>query len=290
MSHSIPPTITTLTIPTSHATLSALSAGPQDSNTLPLLLIHGNSFCNKIFRPLLLSRLSQTRRLIAMDLPGHGSSSNSPTPEKSYTQPGYAGAAVELLRHLHIDRVVVMGWSLGGHVAIEMLPLAPGLVRGLVLVGSPPVGPGQIARAFRLGDEPRASAPAKEVLSAEELEGFSRGCADAPYEQWMGECVARTDGRARSVMFEGFLAGECCDQAAVVEDTDVLTAVVNGAMEPWIDLEYVRSVPYGNLWRGQCFELEGLKHAPFWGDPEKFVGILEEFLADVEEKERENVV
>jgi pimeloyl-ACP methyl ester carboxylesterase len=145
------PEINKYTVSTSHGTLAISEVG----NSEPvLLLIHGNSFCKKIWRHILNSPLSKSHRIIAFDLPGHGESSNATNPEQDYTQPGYARATVELLTKLGVKEAIVFGWSLGGHIGIEMIPLAPvaGLkIRGLMIVGTPPVGYGDLDKGFKLG-------------------------------------------------------------------------------------------------------------------------------------------
>jgi pimeloyl-ACP methyl ester carboxylesterase len=277
------------TLSTPHGNLSITDTG---TTALPaLLLIHGNSLHSAIFRLLLTNaRLTASYRVIAFDLPGHGASSNAPDPAASYTQPAYADAALRVLAHLGVGDAAVLGWSLGGHVALELLALdrpsssssrqqQQPRVRGAMLVGTPPVRPADVPRGFRPG--PVFASAGRADLSAAECEAFARAAADPPREAWMADAVRRTDPRAREVMFEAFRAGRGVDQRAVVGRADVLVAVVNGREEPFVDLEYVRAVEYGNLWKGECFELEGLGHAPFWGDPERFVGILMEFLGDV---------
>lgn len=147
------PEIKEYQLSTTHGTLAVSEVGSGEPS---LLLIHGNSFCKKVWRHVLNSPLSKTHRIIAFDLPGHGESSNAPNPEQDYTQPGYARAAVELLTKLGAKEVVLFGWSLGGHIGIEMVPLAPeaGLkVKGLMIVGTPPVGYGDLDKGFTLGPE-----------------------------------------------------------------------------------------------------------------------------------------
>ena len=145
------PEINKYTVSTSHGTLAISEVG----NSEPvLLLIHGNSFCKKIWRHILNSPLSKSHRIIAFDLPGHGESSNATNPEQDYTQPGYARATVELLTKLGVKEAIVFGWSLGGHIGIEMIPLAPVArlkIRGLMIVGTPPVGYGDLDKGFKLG-------------------------------------------------------------------------------------------------------------------------------------------
>jgi pimeloyl-ACP methyl ester carboxylesterase len=58
-----------------------------------------------------------------------------------------ANAAVELLRKLGVTEVIVFGWSLGGHIGIEMLACFLGM-RGLMITGTPPVGRDNMAQGF----------------------------------------------------------------------------------------------------------------------------------------------
>jgi pimeloyl-ACP methyl ester carboxylesterase len=107
------------TIITSHGSLAVEESG---QGSIPVLLIHGNSSCRGVSRHQLQGRLAQNHRLIAFDLPGHGQSSNAPDPTQSYTHPGFADAAIELLGKLGVTEAIVFGWSLGGHIGIEMVP------------------------------------------------------------------------------------------------------------------------------------------------------------------------
>jgi len=212
--------------------------------------------------------------LIAFDLPGHGESSDAPEPERTYTMSGYAQTAVEVLQQLEIDSVIIFGWSLGGHVAIEMIPLFPG-IKGILIVGTPP-GSGQ---GFK--PNPHMGLAAKEKLSKEEIDMYAHHTCGWPYEPWIGEAVTRTDGRARRIMFDAFIAGAGADQKRVVETSDVLCAVINGADEPFVDLDYVDTIGYKNLWEEKCHRLPDLGHAPFWEDPDAFAPLLQRFINSV---------
>jgi len=75
------------------------------------------------------------------------------------------------------------------------------------------------------------------------------------------------------------------DQRKVVEETDVLVAVVNGTEEQFVNLDYLDGIRWKRLWKGECIRLEGLGHAPFWEDPERFEVLLVEFLKDCSEAE-----
>jgi pimeloyl-ACP methyl ester carboxylesterase len=270
--------IQNLEIQTSHATLAVQSVG---TGSPALLCIHGNSFCSKIFKHILASSLATTNRIIAIDLPGHGQSSDAANPKRSYTQGAYAEAAIEVLQKLGVEKAVVFGWSLGGHIGIEMLPRFLGVV-GVMITGTPPVGYDEIDKGFTLGDAGwQKAAPARDDLNEDEITAFAQNCADPPYEDWMRDCVARTDQKARKIMFHNFAGNACLDQRKVVGESKVPIAVVNGADEPFVNLAFVREVEYGNLWGGKCIEMEGLLHAPFWAKPKEFQEILERFMKDM---------
>ena len=77
-------------IDTSHGCVAVEESGHGD---IPVLLIHGNSFCRGVFRHQLQGVLAENHRLIAFDLPGHGQSDNAPDPIRTYTRPGSTSLA-----------------------------------------------------------------------------------------------------------------------------------------------------------------------------------------------------
>ena len=96
----------------------------------PLLLVHGAGGTH-LHWPEALRRLPG-RRVIAVDLPGHG---DSPLPgERSV--PAYACRVLALLDALGIARVAVGGHSMGGAIALTLALSAPERVAGLLLVGT----------------------------------------------------------------------------------------------------------------------------------------------------------
>jgi pimeloyl-ACP methyl ester carboxylesterase len=238
-------------------------------------MIHGNSFSRGVFRHQLQGRLTEHHRLITFDLPGHGESSDAPDPMRSYSLPGFADAAVELLGKLGVDEAIVLGMSLGGHIGIEMVPRFAGM-RGLMIVGSPPVSRDNMVQGFKGLPEVRVAG--KQDLSAAEIDGFVHAIFGASAEPFMGDAVARADGRFRARLFE--VAG--VDQRSVVESSPVPLAVVNGAADRVVNLDYFDSVAYAKLWEGTCYRVAGSDHAPFWEAPAEFNPLLERFLNEVE--------
>ncbi|PYD47364.1 acetoin dehydrogenase dihydrolipoyllysine-residue acetyltransferase subunit [Novacetimonas pomaceti] len=109
----------------------------------PLVLVHGfgGDLKNWMFNH---AALSHARRVIAFDLPGHGGSSKDVGPG---TLQFFADVTAQLLDHLNLSRVHVMGHSLGGGVALTLARDAPQRVASLSLIA--PAGLGtQINMAF----------------------------------------------------------------------------------------------------------------------------------------------
>src|SRR3984957_953809 len=121
-------------ISTSHADISVRQT---KGKKLPILLLHGGGLCKETFDRQLESSLGAQYRMIAIDLPGHGASSDAFDPDRPYRIEGLADLALEVLECLGIDNAVVVGASLGGWVGLQMLQTFPGLV-GLTLTGPLP--------------------------------------------------------------------------------------------------------------------------------------------------------
>jgi pimeloyl-ACP methyl ester carboxylesterase len=72
-------------------------------------------------------------RVVVFDNPGSGQTTGPPGP---YTTELFGDVAAELVRHLEIDRIHVVGASMGGLIAQQVAVRHPGLVRSLVLHSS----------------------------------------------------------------------------------------------------------------------------------------------------------
>lgn len=262
------------TVRTSHGSLMVEEAG---SGT-PVLFIHGNSSCRSVFHRQVQSHLSDAHRLITFDLPGHGQSSDAFEPIRSYTLPGLADAVVELLANLGLSEVVVVGWSLGGHIGIEMLPRSPGIV-GLMIIGTPPVGPRSFADGFV--SSPSLQLASRSALPDTDVDAFAGLMFGEPVEPFIRDAIDRADGRFRQQLFEARRAGAGIDQRRAVETSQTPLAVVNGSDDRLVNLDYLDTINYRNLWNEQCYRLDGAGHAPFWHAPTQFNSVLERFLQDV---------
>ena len=101
------------------------------------VLIHGNSSSSRAFSRQLDGALGARFRLVAIDLPGHGASEDAKD-ASAYSLAGHARAVLAAVDALGLTRARFIGWSLGGHVALEMAPDLPE-AHGFLIFGTPPL-------------------------------------------------------------------------------------------------------------------------------------------------------
>ncbi|NDV01269.1 alpha/beta hydrolase [Pseudoroseicyclus sp. CLL3-39] len=242
-------------------------------------MIHGNSSCKEVFRNQYDGAIGRDYRCIAMDLPGHGASDDAADPERTYWMPGYAEAAMQVMEHLDIPAYAVLGWSLGGHIGLEMIGRTDAVTR-LMISGTPPfeMTKDSVDRAFR--DTPHMHLAGQRDFSAQDVTDYARStCGEnAPQEAFLHEAVARTDGRARERMIDRITDAAAVDQRRAAAKANIPLAIVNGEEDAFIDNDYIAAISYDNLWEGQVHRMVGIGHAPFWEVPELFDPILRRFL------------
>jgi pimeloyl-ACP methyl ester carboxylesterase len=96
----------------------------------PLILVHGGFGAGEMFEPIL-PALSAGRRVITVDLQGHGRTADIDRPLRPEDMGDDIAALIE---HLGLGQADVMGYSLGGLVAMRTAIQHPARVRRLVLV------------------------------------------------------------------------------------------------------------------------------------------------------------
>ena len=248
----------------------------------PVVFIHGNSSSSETWAPQLDSALGAIYRCIAVDLPGHGLSDRLGSPA-DYTLGNYARAIAAVTERLGADACALVGWSLGGHIALEALTIMADL-RGVAVFGTPPVGiPPRMEDAFH-------PQPTMELrFTADIGPDHARAWAEtlvAPgstidLEAYIDDILA-TDGAARAGLAASVAALSYTDELELVAGMSQPLAILQGASEQLVPTEYLEQVAAPTLWRGQVQIIEHAGHVPHHEVPEDFNAILLNFLADLD--------
>jgi len=255
----------------------------------PLLLLHGIGDSSRTWDqvlPLLASKFT----VIAPDLLGHG---DSDKPRADYAISAYACGMRDLLGALDIDKVTLVGHSLGGGVAMQFAYQFPERCERMVLVSTGGIGR-SVHPMLRM-----AAAPGAEVVLP---------IATAPPVRWvvrrsaglmkraplvsLGDdtdyVLGRYDGlsspRARSAFLRTLRAGvDARGQVITMLDRCYLAAgmptmIVWGAKDRVIPARHA-FVAYSAMPGSQLEMFEGAGHFPHHDDPARFVTVVKEFVA-----------
>ncbi len=107
---------------------TTLGGGPT------VLMLHGIGGGHLAFAPQVETLASSGYRAVAWDMPGYGRSA----PIEPYTFKGLAQSCITLIESLKCGHVTLLGHSMGGMVAQEVVARRPELVDKLILCGTSP--------------------------------------------------------------------------------------------------------------------------------------------------------
>jgi 2-succinyl-6-hydroxy-2,4-cyclohexadiene-1-carboxylate synthase len=102
----------------------------------PFLLLHGFTGDSSTWQPFY-DQWGNHSKLIVLDILGHGKT-ESPDDAKRYSIECVAGDLIEILDSLGVEKVDLMGYSMGGRLALGFAILYPNRVRKIILESSSP--------------------------------------------------------------------------------------------------------------------------------------------------------
>ncbi len=161
----------------------------------PVVLVHGLADTHRTWRRVL-PELAKTRRVLALDLPGHGMSGR---PDASYSIDWHAAALRAWCDQLGLDGFDLIGHSYGGGVAMYALLEHGHKVRRLGLVAAGGLGR-EVSWGLRLAAlpvGPRLMQPFMKIGSALGAQIIARDAFTAEDRRWLAEANAQP-GSARA--------------------------------------------------------------------------------------------
>lgn len=256
-----------------------------------VVLIHGITSSSRTWRSVM-PALAERHTVIAPDLLGHG---HSAKPRGDYSLGAYASGVRDLLVVLGIARATVVGHSLGGGIAMQFAYQFPERLDRLVLVDSGGLGndvnvvlraatlPGAefvmpllFNSSFRSAGRAVNRALAKVgIRGSADVRGIAEG-VDSLADASARRAFVHT---ARSVIDPAGQRVDARDRLYLSENVPTLLV--------WGDQDRIIPVAHGHqahaLMPHSRLEIfEGAGHFPFNHAPQRFIAVLEDFIAGTE--------
>jgi pimeloyl-[acyl-carrier protein] methyl ester esterase len=245
-----------------------------------LVLLHGWSLNLRVWDPLV-KALAPHYRMITVDLPGHGGSDWDP---KAASPAAQAWRVHETLAPL-TERYCLLGWSLGGQIALDLALALPAHIEALALIATTPrflassnwrcgTARAQLARLIHdlYADSERAVSDFL-VLAA-------RGSAPRTAANVLDRLrrALKSDGWAHpAALASGLARLRDTDLRSGLSRVDVPALVIAGQRDRIVRAAASRALAR-RLPDARYVEIKGAAHAPFLSHPGRVARHLREFL------------
>ncbi|WP_367318124.1 alpha/beta fold hydrolase [Streptomyces sp. HUAS ZL42] len=219
-------TITWIDVPTRTIDVDGVpfayrNLGPADG--VPVVFLHHLMAVLDDWDPRVIDGIAAHRRVIAFDNRGVGGSGGS----VPHTVEEMGRDAVAFIRAMGLEKVDLLGFSLGGGVAQMVTLQAPELVRRVILAGTGPRGAGDLDAMTKIV----ASAYAKAALTLNDARAFLFFPRDSAGKQaakdYFVHLKERTQGRDKKISLQARRAQVKAIRAAGVHEPDDLSVITH---------------------------------------------------------------
>ena len=100
---------------------------------MPIVLLHGSFYTIDMNWSQLIPELSKHRKVIAIEMQGHG---HSPYSDRALSNTNLASDVEKVMDYLKIDSADVAGYSMGGSIAYQFAVQSPRRLRKLVIISA----------------------------------------------------------------------------------------------------------------------------------------------------------
>jgi pimeloyl-ACP methyl ester carboxylesterase len=252
----------------------------QGEGPVTILFIHGNSMSKSNFSGQFKSTALHGYRLLAIDLPGHGNSSM--VNYQSHFVQSLLNIIHGFIEQKELKKIVLCGHSLGGHIALQILPAQKNKIVGCCITATPPLKPDAISKVTPFNTEPIAN-----VL-------FETSIGEPLAEQWLkyafykevtsnsfAQDILNTDENFRAGVGKALNSGEIKDEVEIIGHFLQPVLMVQGKHDKILNHRYIDFIEdkSENLLRKTIFNSSG--HFPHIEETELFNEVLESYIQEV---------
>ena len=247
----------------------AISYCENSTRGVSVLFIHGNHSAKEAFEKQFQDRdLNQKYHLLGLDLPGHGASDKF---VGNYSLEIFTSCVAEFCSELALERPILVGHSLGGHIAIRTSQRVD--LSALAIINTPPLGtPEDLYKGYRPNENLQSLFQTE--LSPAERRGVAEASAESAFlrdkiEEWIGVC----DPHFRT-SFPASFATDTCGEVDIIQKLDIPFAYFGASADDLINQAYIKEV----VAEKNIIEIESNSHYSHFEQSEAFNHLLQIFL------------
>ena len=239
----------------------------------PICLIHGAGMSGVVWTDAV-RKIAPSRRVLAPDLPGHGQS--NPWHEQSIDL--YRDAVGTMCAHLKVPKIVVVGHSMGGAVALRCALAWPERISALVLVSSaarldvPDELWQSLPRELPEGDDTQVEAMPPSLAAL----AFSPATHRDVRERWQAVAMQAS----RKTVIGDFALCHRLDLRAPLAKLNMPTLLMGGSDDLLVSKEQLSETQRG-IAGAEMLLLPDAGHLPMLEQPGPFVAAIRDFVQSV---------
>lgn len=258
---------------------SGVEIAYYDSGTgEPIVFLHSFGHNKNLWSPQLTYFLERGWRVVAPDLPGHGESTFVAT---AHTVDSIAQGYIELLDTLGLRRVVLVGTSLGGYIALRMWARKADMIRAFVLSNT---------KAEKDSDEIVARRRAqianiqRHGLAEFIRTGAPKRLSPTTLEQrpWVLDAIAMMNftvsAEVNAATLEAIALKD--DDTAMLSTIDVPTLIISGSDDMFIPKTSAQALK-DSIKSSELRTMQNTGHASSLENPTQFNSLVDAFLTSL---------
>ncbi|MDP3948880.1 MAG: alpha/beta hydrolase [bacterium] len=225
-----------------------------------LLFLHGWRAEGSVWFPAL-ENFNSENSIYCLDLPGFG---KSELPREPYCVENYSEIVSGFISKLGLEKVVIIGHSFGGRVAIKFASKHPDFLRGIVLIDSA----GFVNRTFLNKLKRIIAKPLKPIFKLKPFHGLRKS---------IYRLIGSEDYMATPQLRETYLKVIGEDLSEDMKRIDTPTMIIWGAQDKDTPLKYAHKMNE-SIKNSKLSVLSGAGHFSFLDKKEEFSDALRNFL------------
>ena len=250
----------------------------KGNGPITLVFIHGNSSSINYWSSVMQNNVSEKFTCIAVNLPGHGNSNFSSTPEQTYTHKGMANELDHFLQNVVDTDYILIGHSLGCNVIGELNFENNTHCKGIFLTSPSIIGKALTPQDIMLPN-PLATPLFLETPTSEEvaklMDELSRN--NAEIKTLLIEDYIKTDPKVRTTLMHSVINNMLCDEITAIEKLNIPIGIVFGKEDSLLQIQYLNNIDL-KLYNDSPILIENAGHYLQFDQPEKMNALYFAFV------------